>query len=139
MTIEIKQPAAAKFAPHWNPDAYAAAYLSFHAALPTALDPTLPDDVYNAVAFQLANPETLASYEYMQAYVDSFATASQFPALNSTAFANIDPAVQSFIDVQFKHPGIFEIAATINLTYQQEIAAAVTVAVIGQFGDWGMF
>ena len=79
-----------------NPDAYLAAFLTFHGALPTALDVNLPDALYNATAFHLANPVPFASYEYVTAFADMIKLGQPAQGLSLTAISQITPEVWAY-------------------------------------------
>lgn len=136
-TPNLNPPAASHFVADWNPDEYNAAMLRFHEQLPRTLSDDLPDAVYNAVAYSMANPTITASHEYMLAFFNSMASAPAFPAPNAAAMANITPEIEAWADFQFFHPTFYSDLLGMNINYLDKIEDAVEVAVIGQFGDWG--
>lgn len=79
-----------------NPDAYMAAWLGFQDLLPDHLSPDLPEAVYNAVAFHLANPEPVASYEYMQAFVNLMNAHQPVHNLSLAALGHMAPEVAAY-------------------------------------------
>lgn len=87
-----------------NPDAYMAAWLEFQNLLPDHLSADLPEAVYNAVAFHLANPVPVASYEYMQAFVNLSNAHIPVHNLSLTALDHITPDVTAYMLAQLVAP-----------------------------------
>lgn len=79
-----------------NPDAYLAAFLTFHEALPTALSSDLPEALYNATAFNLANPVPFASFEYMLALADTHKLGHIAFNVSLTAIDHMSPEVLAY-------------------------------------------
>lgn len=79
-----------------NPDAYLAAFLTFHQALPTALSSNLPEAIYNATAFSLANPVPLASFEYVLALADTHKLGHIAFNVSLTAIDHMSPEVLAY-------------------------------------------
>jgi len=88
----------------WNPDAYLAAFLTFHNALPKALSSDLPAPLYDAVAFSLANPVPLATIEYIAALGDMYKLKHTTYNVSLNAIDKITPEVQAFFNDWMKLP-----------------------------------